>query len=141
MGPHRCSVRPVLGMRLSKSISLLVTVNVDLQTEHGYTPRWCKRARVVTEQLIVAHCNVNLQDKDGRTTLHLTAIIGHAVVTKQLIDTHCNVNLLSKLPKFFRPIITFRTHRKHEPRVLVCLIKGYGRPAGNEERTLHYGHI
>ena len=59
-------------------------------------PRGRKRARVCHGTVIVARCNVNIQDKDGGTTIHLTVIIGHVVVTKQLIATHCNVNLQTK---------------------------------------------
>ena len=59
-------------------------------------PRGHKRARVRHGTAIVAPCNVNLQEKDGGTTIHFTVIIGHAVVTKQLIATHCNVNLQTK---------------------------------------------
>ena len=47
----------------------------------------------ITEQLIEARCNVNLQDKNGATPLHVAAFNGHAAVTKQLLAARCNVDL------------------------------------------------
>ena len=45
------------------------------------------------EQLIEARCNVDLQDKDGRTPLHVATQAGHASVTKKLLAARCNVDL------------------------------------------------
>jgi hypothetical protein len=46
------------------------------------------------EQLIQARCNVDLEDMDGRTPLHVAAQAGHASVTKKLLAARCNVDLL-----------------------------------------------
>ena len=48
----------------------------------------------VTEQLIAARCDVNLQNNiTGNTLLHITAITGDEAVTKQLLAVRCNVDL------------------------------------------------
>jgi len=47
----------------------------------------------VTEQLIDARCNVDLQMKNGVTPLHVAAQEGYATVKKKLIEARCNVNL------------------------------------------------
>jgi hypothetical protein len=47
----------------------------------------------VTKQLIAARCNVDLEEQDGFTALHLAAGNGHAAVTKQLLAARCNVDL------------------------------------------------
>ena len=47
----------------------------------------------VTKQLIAARYNVDLQDNDGATALHVEAVKGHAFVTQQLIEARCNVDL------------------------------------------------
>ena len=50
----------------------------------------------VTKQLIAARCNVDLQDKSGRTPLHVVATHGNEAVAKQLIAARCNVDLQDK---------------------------------------------
>ena len=51
----------------------------------------------VTNHLIEARCNMDLQDGDGHahgvTPLFITVINGHAFVTKQLIEARCDVDL------------------------------------------------
>ena len=47
----------------------------------------------ITEQLIAARCNVDLQDAKGCTPLHFAAHHGHAAVTTQLLAARCNVDL------------------------------------------------
>jgi ankyrin repeat protein len=47
----------------------------------------------VTEQLIEARCDIDLQDEDGDITLHAAVSTGQAAVTKQPIDTRCNIDL------------------------------------------------
>jgi ankyrin repeat protein len=50
----------------------------------------------VTELLIAARCNVDLQDKVGFTPLHFAAVgalKGHETATKHLIAARCNVDL------------------------------------------------
>ena len=51
---------------------------------------------VVTEKILAARCNVDLQDKDGYTPLHLAACHGHAAVTEKLLAARCNVDLQTK---------------------------------------------
>ncbi len=47
----------------------------------------------VTEQLLEARCNVDLQMQDGATPLFIAAENGHASVTLQLIVARYNVDL------------------------------------------------
>ena len=47
----------------------------------------------VTEQLIEARCNMDLQQKDGSTPLHIAAGKGKDAVTKQLVGARCSVDL------------------------------------------------
>jgi ankyrin repeat protein len=51
---------------------------------------------VVTNQLLDARCNVDLQAEDGPTPLHAAATHGHAAVTEKLIAARCNVDLQEK---------------------------------------------
>ena len=46
----------------------------------------------ITEQLIEARCNIDVQMKDAAAPLH-DRIYGHEAVTKQLIEARCNVDL------------------------------------------------
>jgi hypothetical protein len=65
--------------------------NVDL-TESGHTPLHVvtvKGHETVTEQLITARCNVDVQENDCHTPLHFVTRYGYETVTpvtKQLID-------------------------------------------------------
>ncbi len=46
---------------------------INYQNAHGYTPLYVAAIQgqaVVTEQLIAAHCNVNVQSEDGSTPLY-----------------------------------------------------------------------
>jgi ankyrin repeat protein len=68
---------------------------LTFQDEHGNGP--LHRATFggynrVTELLVAARCDVDLERNDGYTAMHLTAQEGHAPIIKQLIDAHCNVN-------------------------------------------------
>jgi ankyrin repeat protein len=47
----------------------------------------------VTEKLLAARCNVNVQDNDGTTPLIEAAAQGHEAITKQLLAVRCNVNI------------------------------------------------
>ena len=47
----------------------------------------------VTELIIAARCNVDLQTKNGCTPLYCAAEEGHEAVTKQLIEARYNVDL------------------------------------------------
>ena len=48
----------------------------------------------VTEQLIEARCNIDLQHKeDGYTPLHAAAENGHAAVAQLLLAARCNIDL------------------------------------------------
>jgi hypothetical protein len=44
----------------------------------------------VTEKLLNARCNVDLQEKNGCTPLHIAAVRGHAAVTERLLAARCN---------------------------------------------------
>jgi ankyrin repeat protein len=50
----------------------------------------------VTEQLIEARCDIDLQQKDGATPLHAAAHRGLEAVTEQLIVAKCNVDFQAK---------------------------------------------
>jgi len=78
--------------------------SVNYQNENGYSPLHKaaeKGHTLVTQQLIAARCNVDLQTggsgvdkKKGRATpLIIAAQHGHAAITKQLIAARCNVDL------------------------------------------------
>jgi ankyrin repeat protein len=90
---------------------------INYQDAQGFTPLFVaalKGHAAVTEQLIAARCNVNLQVKDGHTELYgctplhaATEIVleaalyvaagkGHETVTRQLIAARCNVDLQKK---------------------------------------------
>jgi len=63
---------------------------INCQDPNGYTPLFAavyQGHSVVTEKLIEARCNVDLQAKDACSPLHCAAFGGHASVTKQLIET------------------------------------------------------
>ncbi len=47
----------------------------------------------ITEQLIVARCNIDLHREDGATPLIIAAANGYDSVTKQLLEARCNVDL------------------------------------------------
>ena len=66
------------------------------EDENGYTPLFLAAVLQndsVTEQLIVARCNLDLRANDGRTPLFAAADKGHASVTEHLIVARCNVDL------------------------------------------------
>jgi ankyrin repeat protein len=44
------------------------------------------------KQLVEARCNVDLQQKAGRTPLYAAAQEGRAAVTKELIEARCNIS-------------------------------------------------
>jgi ankyrin repeat protein len=48
------------------------------------------------KQLIESRCNIDLQEKDGATRLHVAVHNGHAAVTKQLLAVRCNIDLQTK---------------------------------------------
>ncbi len=52
--------------------------------------------QAVTNQLLAARCNVDLQAKNGCTPLHAAAQSGHASIAKQLLGARCNVDLQTK---------------------------------------------
>jgi cytohesin len=81
---------------------------INTQDKDGYTPLYAAAANghaPVTEQLIEARCDVELQETFGNTQLIIAAANGHEVVTKQLIAARCNVDLPDKdgYPSYSRP--------------------------------------
>jgi ubiquitin len=69
---------------------------VNYQDAYGVTPLHFAAQEghaTVTEKLIEARCNVDLQKENGCTSLHYTATKGHETVTKQLLAARCNVDL------------------------------------------------
>ena len=70
--------------------------DTPLLTALGATPLLAAAANghvAVTEQLLEARCNVDLQMQDGASALFIAAENGHASVTLQLIVARCNVDL------------------------------------------------
>jgi ankyrin repeat protein len=70
--------------------------DTPLLTALGATPLLAAAANghvAVTEQLLEARCNVDLQMQHGVSPLHCAAAKGHASVTKQLIVARCNIDL------------------------------------------------
>ena len=47
----------------------------------------------VTNQMIEGRCIIDLQDKEGCTTLHLVVFNGYVTVTTQILAVYCNVHL------------------------------------------------
>jgi ankyrin repeat protein len=73
--------------------------DTPLLTALGATPLLAAAANghvAVTEQLLEARCNVDLQMQGGVSPLHCAAAKGHASVTKQLIVARCNVDVQKK---------------------------------------------
>ena len=73
---------------------------INHQDAHGSTPLNEAAFRgdsAVTEQLIAARCNVDLEATDGWTPLHTAACKGFEIVTKQLIAARCNVDLQTNI--------------------------------------------
>jgi ankyrin repeat protein len=69
---------------------------IDYQSDLGYTPLYIAvlmNHESITEQLIVAHCNIDLHREDGTTPLFVAASNGHETVTKQLLEARCNVDV------------------------------------------------
>jgi ankyrin repeat protein len=69
---------------------------INTQDASGATPLYWAAQNghaSVTEQLIEARCNVDLQAKDGSAPLHLAGQNGHASVTVQLIQACCKHDL------------------------------------------------
>ena len=69
---------------------------IDYQSDLGYTPLYIAALlnhASITEQLIVARCNIDLHREDGATPLIIAAANGHETVTKQLLEARCNVDL------------------------------------------------
>ena len=85
---------------------------INYQDAHGATPLYIAAAQghaSVTKQLLAAHCNVDLQLKDGATALQVAERLGHIGIAtlirtrqghdafaKQLIAARCNVDLQEK---------------------------------------------
>ena len=70
--------------------------DTPLLTALGATPLLAAAATghvAVTEQLLEARCNVDLQMQGGVSPLHCAAAKGLASVTKQLIAARCNVDV------------------------------------------------
>jgi ankyrin repeat protein len=69
---------------------------IDYQSDLGYTPLYIAallNQPSITEQLIVARCNIDLHREDGATPLIIAAANGYETVTKQLLEARCNVDL------------------------------------------------
>jgi ankyrin repeat protein len=72
---------------------------INYQDAYGHTPLYIAADyghASVTEHLIKARCNMDLQTNTGATPLYSAAQNGHASVTKQLIEARCNVDLQQK---------------------------------------------
>jgi ankyrin repeat protein len=78
--------------------------SINYQNENGYSPLHKaadKGHTLVTQQLIAAHCNIDLQTgcsgedekNGGATPLLIAAQHGHGGIAKQLIAARCNVDL------------------------------------------------
>jgi ankyrin repeat protein len=69
---------------------------IDWQSDLGYTPLYIAallNQPSITEQLIVARCNIDPHREDGATPLIIAAANGYDSVTKQLLEARCNVDL------------------------------------------------
>jgi ankyrin repeat protein len=75
------------------------------------------------EVLLAAHCNVNLQSKDGRTPLLCATHQGHVTSMVQLIAMHCDVNIQDS--QGFMPIhiVVHQGHTGHGPLLAEKLIE------------------
>jgi hypothetical protein len=82
--------------RMLSTVGAQFLINDQYQDAHGVTPIFIAANNghaLVTEQLIEARCNVDLQIKDGRSPIFAAIERGHASITKQLIQARCNVDL------------------------------------------------
>jgi ankyrin repeat protein len=87
---HAATVGTLLSTQVAKSF-------INIHDANGTTPLHCAAFsghEAVTEKLLAARCNVDLQDaRYGYTALHAAAFSGHAPATTQLLAARCNVDL------------------------------------------------